>query len=471
MKNAFLLLIILLSYDLSYSQNVFVESIQISGNKITKEDIIMREVVINSNKFYDYDKLKKDINSTKNNLVNLKLFNFVEIEEIKKSDTIIIIINLTERWYLWPYPILEISERNFNSWWREFSSNNYTDFSRLNYGVFLNWENFRGRNELIKLKIRKGFKEHYLFSYSIPYLNRKKIFGLISNYQIFRRKKSFYKTQDHTLIYYTNEDKYTTEDHQINIQSIYRKGIHHTHKIEFNYFFSYVDNEITNRNPNYILSNTNIGSYSKVSYIFENEKRDYVEYPLNGYFLNIEVSKHFKGNSPLTHFEAIGHIEKHLKIKNRFFLGSSLKTKICSKGEQPYFAQEGFGFDDYVRGYEYYVIDGKNFWLSKTAIKYNLVEKKDFNISYVKMKQFNKSFYSLYLGLFSDIGYVNNQDHTDNNYVGNHLSNSLLFSNGISLDYVTYYDKLLRIEFSINHLGEKGVFLHFSNPFGSKKKL
>ena len=100
MKNAFLLLIILLSYDLSYSQNVFVESIQISGNKITKEDIIMRDVVINSNKFYDYDKLKKDINSTKNNLVNLKLFNFVEIEEIKKSDTIIIIINLTERWYL-----------------------------------------------------------------------------------------------------------------------------------------------------------------------------------------------------------------------------------------------------------------------------------------------------------------------------------------------------------------------------------
>jgi hypothetical protein len=30
---------------------------------------------------------------------------------------------------------------------------------------------------------------------------------------------------------------------------------------------------------------------------------------------------------------------------------------------------------------------------------------------------------------------------------------------------LTYYDKLLRIEYSINHLGEKGVFLHISNPF------
>ena len=30
---------------------------------------------------------------------------------------------------------------------------------------------------------------------------------------------------------------------------------------------------------------------------------------------------------------------------------------------------------------------------------------------------------------------------------------------------ITYYDKIIRIEYSINKLGEKGVFLHFSNPF------
>jgi hypothetical protein len=81
------------------------------------------------------------------------------------------------------------------------------------------------------------------------------------------------------------------------------------------------------------------------------------------------------------------------------------------------------------------------------------------------MKQFNKSHYSLYLGLFSDMGYVIDEQTNEHNT----LSNSLLWGNGISLDYVTYYDKLLRIEFSVNHLGEKGVFLHFSNPFGSKK--
>ena len=45
-------------------------------------------------------------------------------------------IDLVERWYIWPYPILEISERNFNVWWDDFQSSNYQDFSRFNYGVF-----------------------------------------------------------------------------------------------------------------------------------------------------------------------------------------------------------------------------------------------------------------------------------------------------------------------------------------------
>ena len=38
-------------------------------------------------------------------------------------------------------------------------------------------------------------------------------------------------------------------------------------------------------------------------------------------------------------------------------------------------------------------------------------------------------------------------------------------SQGFSIDIVSYYDKLMRLEFSRNHLGETGFFIHFSNPF------
>ena len=47
----------------------------------------------------------------------------------------------------------------------------------------------------------------------------------------------------------------------------------------------------------------------------------------------------------------------------------------------------------------------------------------------------------------------------------NDLNNIWLASQGVSIDFVTYYDKLIRLEYARNHLNEWGVYIHFSNPF------
>jgi hypothetical protein len=448
-------------------EKIIISNINISGNKITKKEIIIRELVFYINSITTKIELEDNITESQKNLTNLKLFNFNEIDYTIIDSLVEIDIEVVERWYFWPYPIFEISERNFNSWWNEFKASKFSDFSRLNYGLFLNWNNFRGRNELIQLKIRRGFKEHYLISYQLPFINRSKTLGLNTDLQMFRRKKTFYKTENDSLFYFTNNNDFTSKDYELSAEIVFRKNINQTHRLKIQHLITEIDSTITIMNPTYLNNNKASGNYTKFSYLFTDENRDYIEYPLNGYLFEIEAIKHLKGTSPVKHLEIVGKAEKHIKLKNRFFLGSSFKSKWSSDGYQPYFAQSGFGFDDYVRGYEYYVIDGQDFWLSKTVLKYALIQKTNFEIPYVKMKQFNKSHYSLYLGLFSDMGYVvDNQNSAQNN-----LSNQLQWGNGISIDYVTYYDKLLRIEFSINHLGEKGVFLHFSNPFGSKDKL
>lgn len=448
-------------------EKIIISNINISGNKITKKEIIIRELVFYINSITTKIELEDNITESQKNLTNLKLFNFNEIDYTIIDSLVEIDIEVVERWYFWPYPIFEISERNFNSWWNEFKASKFSDFSRLNYGLFLNWNNFRGRNELIQLKIRRGFKEHYLISYQLPFINRSKTLGLNTDLQMFRRKKTFYKTENDSLFYFTNNNDFTSKDYELSAEIVFRKNINQTHRLKIQHLITEIDSTIKIMNPTYLNNNKVSGNYTKFSYLFTDENRDYIEYPLNGYLFEIEAIKHLKGTSPVKHLEIVGKAEKHIKLKNRFFLGSSFKSKWSSDGYQPYFAQSGFGFDDYVRGYEYYVIDGQDFWLSKTVLKYALIQKTNFEIPYVKMKQFNKSHYSLYLGLFSDMGYVvDNQNSAQNN-----LSNQLQWGNGISIDYVTYYDKLLRIEFSINHLGEKGVFLHFSNPFGSKDKL
>ena len=168
----------LFCYCIVFPQNhITVNDILINGNIITKSEIIQRELSFNKGGSYNLDVLDAKIKESTDNLQNLELFNFINIERNQNN----ILITVIERWYFWPYPIFEISERNFNTWWNEFKGNNYSDFSRLNYGIFFNWENFRGRNELLQFKIRRGFKEHYLFSYQIPYFNKNKTIGINSD--------------------------------------------------------------------------------------------------------------------------------------------------------------------------------------------------------------------------------------------------------------------------------------------------
>jgi outer membrane protein assembly factor BamA len=462
MKKFSLIFFLFFSSTFVFSQSeTAILNIEILGNNRTKKEIILREVTFQKNKNYNQDILKERIKESTENLNNLKLFNFVEITQNEGN----IYIEVTEKWYFWPYPVFEISERNFNTWWNEFKANDYSDFSRLNYGIFLNWENFRGRNELLQFKIRRGFKEHYLLSYQIPYFNKQKTIGLNTNLQLFRRKKTHYQTINNQLLYFEDENKYTANDYEANVELLYRKNIHYKHALKLHYFYSSVNDSVTFKNPNYLGNNSNSGNFYKSTYSFTDEHRDYIVYPLHGHQFSAEATKYFEGTNPINHFELKARAEKYIEPVNRLFLGSSFAVKLASCGCQPYSQEEGFGYNDYVRGYEYYVVDGQQFWLSKTALKFAIVEKTEFEIPYVKMKQFNKSHYSIYLGVFSDMGYIKDNQ----NKASNPMQSKLLWGKGISLDYVTYYDKLLRIEYSVNHLGEKGVFLHFSNPFGSKK--
>lgn len=453
---------------------IVVLSIDIEGNKITKKDILLRELEFSKGDVVNKKDLFYKGQKSEENLKNLQLFNFIEINfsfvEVdgykKEFDRgVKIHIKIVERWYIWPYPILEVSGRNFNVWWEEFKSSDYSDFSRLNYGMFLNWENFRGNNELLQLKFRKGFKEHYVLRYNKPYINYKKTIGVEGLIHLFRRKKSFYKTENNTLLY-IEEDGFTTKDLEIRLKLNYKKGTRESHSLAMHYLHTKTTDEILLRNPEYLSNNCVEGDYFKVTYQYINEQRDYNEYPLHGYYLDIEANKFIEKTSPVKHFEIISRVEKYIEPFQNLFLGSSLKGKWATNDFQPYFSQKALGFEDYLRGYEYYVIDGQQYWISKTILKYVLIENRKFDISFVKMKQFKKSHYSIYFSIFSDIGYVRDSQ----NGIENSLSNSFLWGKGVSLDYVTYYDKVLRIEYSMNHLGEKGIFLHFSNPFGVNKK-
>ena len=460
MRIILIFLILIISF-ISYSQEIYkVKSIEIEGNKVTKKATIFRELSFQIGDTLTLKEFNEKIKQSELNISSQWLFNFIYIIPFYNQNEIDVKIKVIERWYIWPYPILEISERNFNVFWDRLRNSNYTDFSRVNYGVFLNWYNFRGRNELLKLKFRKGYKEHYLFEYDIPYINKNKTLGKILNVELFRMKKFHYKTINNNLLYSSYDDQYFLNwNSAFTLQ--YKRDLNLTHRLSIKYSWFKVPDDIQILNSNFLGNESSEFEFSTLEYHYENEKRNSISYPTKGSLNELLVSAYKGQDDNFKNIKLIIKSENHLNLHKRWFFGNSLKGKVQTNTKLPYVLNESLGFEDYLRGYEYYVFDGEHFVIAKTAIKYELVPKQKLDIPYFKIEQFKKSYYSIYLSIFADMGVVIDKQYE----IENKLNNTFLFSQGVSFDYITYYDKLIRLEFSRNHLNDWGFFIHFSNPF------
>ena len=446
----------------AFSQQLEVRNILINGLKVTKYNTVIRELSFQKGDTIYLEDLAKIFKKNKSNLQNQWLFNFVEFIPIIEEDKIDVFINVTERWYVWPYPVFEIAERNFNVFWDSLKQSNYKDFSKLNYGVFLNWHNFRGRNELLKIKFRKGYKEHYLFEYNIPYINKRKTWGIALKTELFRMQQFYYNTINHQLIY-TQENTNLLKDKKLSFSIQYKPKINIVHKIELEATKMEI-NQITD-NADFLYNNDEIFKFIRLEYLFTQEKRDYKSFPLDGSMNQVCIEYYHGLENKYKNINLILKTENHNKFDTKWSIGNSIKVKSSLRQDVPYVLNSGFGFEDYLRGYEYYVIDGTHFVMSKTAIKHILLSKKTITLPAIPWEEFNKTHVSIYFSIFADMGYVYSSKSKNNS-----LNNEFLMSQGASIDMVTYYDKILRFEVSRNHLNEIGFFIHFSSPFGENLK-
>ena len=134
MRNIILFIFLLFSSTLfSQQTEIMVSDINIQGNKITKSRVILQELTLKKGNLINKSEIENSIKESEENLKNLNLFNFSEITYRIEENKLFLIVQLQERWYIWPYPIFEISERNFNVWWTDFKESNYSDFRNICY--------------------------------------------------------------------------------------------------------------------------------------------------------------------------------------------------------------------------------------------------------------------------------------------------------------------------------------------------
>ena len=254
----------LLVIDNSVSGNyktVIVKEIILKGNNITKDFIIYRELEFAANDTFSISRFDSLLISSRKNLLNTSLFNFVtfNLEFVREGNfaKTTVTIDFVERWYVWPFPIFELAERNFNTWWKT------KDFSRANYGFFLTMDNFRGRMEKLKVLISMGYDEKYEFSYQIPYINKKQTIGFQLSAGLLQNHETSVFTINDTLQYFKSENYYPKKKKYIGLQLINRPDIHNSQIFEIKYNQYEFTDSLLELNPFYTVN-----GFSKVHYFF-----------------------------------------------------------------------------------------------------------------------------------------------------------------------------------------------------------
>ncbi len=442
----------------SLSGNIIIGTIKYTGNKVTKPQIITRELMFGEGDTIprvDYARL---VQKSRENLLNTSLFNFVTVDTASaEGGKIAITLTFAERWYTWPVPIFDIAERNFNTWWET------RDLSRAIYGFYITRDNFRGRKESLTFRVKLGYIQQLGLSYNIPYITRKQNSGLGFALSYSRGHEIAYNTFNNKLLYYKDPAKFVKEETAGRLTYTYRQGIYNTHYGQIGYVKSNIADTVLNLANDYFTDSLPMMEYLSLQYIFRRDYRDSKVYPLKGYYVDFVADKLGLGalkkeNLDLLYFQAT--VKQYWKMGRRFYPAVQARGRVSLTHDQPYYTQRALGFRDYVRAYEYYVVDGQNYALAKAQLRYEVIKPRVLKIPFLPFEKFNKIPYSLYIGAFCDAAWVEDRI----NYQYNPLANTWLFGAGFGLDLYTYYDGVFRVEYSFNRMGESGFFLHLSSP-------
>ncbi|MCK9421435.1 MAG: BamA/TamA family outer membrane protein [Bacteroidales bacterium] len=446
-------------YDSSF---ITIRHIEIAGNSITRPSIILREMKFREGDSLLRSDLVKQLSASQENIFNTRLFNIVTIDTlpvkgIPKTD---IRISVTERWYIWPIPFFQISDRNFNVWWET------RDFSRLTYGVDFTFSNVRGRNETLKIMTHFGYNQKYGFTYKIPYIDRKQKLGIGFGAEVDLNHEIVVTSENNKPVYFKDGSSFLKKLVYGYLELIVRPDFYTTHTMRVSYNYYDFEDRLLGV-PGFFFDESVIQQFATINYFFKNDKRDVQFYPLKGYYIDVEF------NYTIPFMEAHnayikGNFRKYWQLHQRWYWASGFTGKLSLEKEQPYFLQQGLGYGrEFVRGYEYYVIDGQHFALLKNNLKFALLPQRLARLGFINTSKFNPIPLALYINAFADVGYVYNyqdQNPWNRSINNNTLQNSLLVGYGVGLDFTTYYDIVIRMEISVNAMGSAGFYLHFMAP-------
>lgn len=433
------------------AKEVQIRHILITGNDITRRSIILRELSVREGDVVQSDRLPDIVRENRLRLINLTLFNDagMTFKKISKRE-IDAYIQVKERWFVIPQFTVQLADRNFNVWFVE----QHHNINRINLGLTALDKNFRGNLETLAATVQVGYTQKLGLSYLCPYIDKEQKRGIGFSVNMSKSQQTYYATDSNKLQFIGNYGgPNIIKNYNAAVSYVYRPGYYTRHTLQLSYNYYWVGDTVVRANADFLSDSNNEASYLGLVYRFEYNGADNWNYPLVGNKLVVTTTllQGFKGIK----FQGSMYVEAGMfrEIAPKWYASAIFRGQVMVPGKQPYYFLSGLGTQvSYLRGYEYYMINGPDYGLLRLDLKRELFSHLYKNIP---IRYFGTVPLRIYPKLFVDVGSIYS-DEPGNSF----LNNRLLYAAGVGVDIVTLYDIKIRLEYAYNHLGQNALYLH-----------
>lgn len=426
-----------------------------AGNAVTKERILRAELDLHPGDTVTLADLPARLEANRRRLFNLQLFHAVVAQASCANGKLLLVFGVQERWYTFPVPILSLADRNLRAWrdrpdrWR-----------RIDYGIHVVHNNFRGRNEQVTANLQLGFNRKYELFYEAPGLGpfRRVGFGLGA---------SFY--QSRALDYLTLNDRPLTlrAETGFPIQRMYTTGglrIRHTVQsltaFDVSYHREQISDLVNFYNPDYYAGRAQ-REYLDFALSTTRNRRNTFAYPLTGQFAQATLIHRVFLNQDLWNLTTARlRYARYVPLGGRFYYSAALSGQLRLTRRLAYADARALGYEALVRGYDEYVIEGRHYGLFQQGVSFRILNPGPIRLQAIDNPKINSIPLALYLNAFTDAGYVR----APSAPLENRLPNRVLSAIGVGLHLVTYYDRVFTVEYTLNGLGQTGYFFRSTFP-------
>ncbi len=362
-------------------QFYLVDSIKITGNEITEDYIILRELTFKPGDIVNATTLKYN----RERIFSLRLFTKVEFYPSISQDKNIVNIEVKESWYIYPIPFIRRQDGSMK---------------KLSYGINFSFKNFRGRNEHLRTIISLGYDPYFAMLYQNPALDFKNNLGLAFDLSFLKlnNKSAFAKKL------YGSDFKY----------KFYSTGINLFKRLDqFNEIFSGVGYDYI-EGPELPMKRIT-SSGQKIDRVlslivgYDYDSRDLKQFSQNGIFASTILRHKGFGISNINYNIFLFDFREYRSIVGDFSARWRFAFRHTFGQSIPLYDNSFLGYNEYVRGYSNEIEEGNNLILTSIEASFPIVKDWDFSIKIPLLpQQLTSARIGIYLSAFTDAGEVFN---------------------------------------------------------------